>query len=112
MSDSLTFHPEEMLESTFLGRRYDPAMTPNETETTRGALARIHGWRTAIVSVAVVLLVCFQRPLGIDPDGITTLQWMIGANLLIDLPIARFYFPKPRFPRNRTKGKLATGRRR
>jgi hypothetical protein len=86
-------------------------MATKQTETTRHALARIHGWRTAILSAAVVLLVGFQRPLGIGADGIATIQWILCANLLIELPIARFYFPPPRFPRNRVKGKSSTGRR-
>ena len=87
-------------------------MATKQRETTRDILARIHGWRTAFLSGAVVLLVCFQRPLAISAEGIATVKWLLCANLLIELPIARFYFSHPRFPRNSTKGKSSTGRRR
>lgn len=87
-------------------------MATKQAETTRDALARIHGWRTAILSGAVVLLVLFQGPLGIGAEGIATVKWILCANLLIELPIARFYFPRPRFPRNQAKGKASTRRRR
>lgn len=85
-------------------------MATKQTETTRDALARMRTWRTAILSGAVVLLVCLQRPLDIAAEGIVTVQGILFANLLIDLPITRFYFPRPRFPRNRGKGKCSTGR--
>lgn len=92
--------------------RYHRLMATKQTNATRDTLARIHGWQTAILSGAVVFLVCFQRSLGISPEGIATVKWILCANLLIELPIARFYFPRPRFPRNHAKGKSSTGRRR
>jgi hypothetical protein len=101
-----------MTERIPIGHRYDRAMTTKQIEATRHALARTHGWRTAILSGVGVLVVCLQRPLGVSAEGIAILQWILCANLLIEVPIARFYFPSPRFPRNPAKGKSSTGRRR
>ncbi|HEX8407662.1 MAG TPA: hypothetical protein VF883_02280 [Thermoanaerobaculia bacterium] len=82
------------------------------TDITRDALARIHGWRTTVVFGAALLVICFQRPLGIGAEGIAMLQWLVCASFLLDLPITRFYFPRPRFPRSTPKGKSSTGCRR
>jgi len=85
-------------------------MATTQNDPTRDALARIHGWRTAILSGAVVLLICLQRPLGIDAEGLATVKWILCANLLIELPITRFYFPRPRIPRTPPKGKFSIPR--
>ncbi|HEX8617449.1 MAG TPA: hypothetical protein VF911_07680, partial [Thermoanaerobaculia bacterium] len=61
---------------------------------------------------AALLVICFQRPLGVDAEGIALLQWLVCASFLLDLPITRYYFPRPRFPRSNAKGKASTGCRR
>ncbi|MEA2465627.1 MAG: hypothetical protein QOJ98_3374, partial [Acidobacteriota bacterium] len=68
-------------------------MATKQTDITRHSLARIHGLRTTVVFGAALLVICFQRPLGIGPEGIVTLQWLVCASFLLDLPITRFYFP-------------------
>ncbi|HEX8253049.1 MAG TPA: hypothetical protein VF846_07890 [Thermoanaerobaculia bacterium] len=84
-------------------------MRTKQTEITRHSVARIHGFRTTVVFGAALLVICFQRPLGVNAEGIATLQWLVCATFLLDLPIARYYFPHPRFPRRTAKGKPSTG---
>jgi hypothetical protein len=87
-------------------------MATKQTDLTRHSLARIHGLRTTVVFGAALLVIGFQRPLGIGAEGIATLQWLVCASFLLDLRITRFFFPRPRFPRTTPKGKSSTGRRR
>jgi hypothetical protein len=101
-----------MRDGAAVQRRYHQPHGHKQTDITRHSLARIHGLRTTVVFGAALLVICFQRPLGIGAEGIATLQWLVCASFLLDLPINRFFFPRPRFPRTTRKGKSSTGRRR
>ena len=85
-------------------------MPSKQPEITRNVLARIIFWLVAILAGSMLLVVVFQRPLGISIDGVHIAERIFFANLAIALLVTQFYFPRPRFPRKNARRKSSTAR--
>ena len=65
-------------------------------EVTRSTLARTVLWLLALLATVMMVVIGFQRQLGLSAEGIKTLWGIFGAVMALAMISFTFYFPRRR----------------